>query len=66
MAHPIRPDYSQDFLFSHRLEEFIPPEPPVGCIRAFVDAWALEKPGFQEEMEGSGRAKANLLLKMGL
>ncbi len=48
MAYPIRPDYTQTYLFPHSLEEFVPPDHPARFIRAFVDALDLQKLGFYE------------------
>ena len=65
MAHPIRPDYKQTYLFLYSLEELIPPPHPVRLIRGFVDALDLEGLGFCEGCEGIGwrRYSANLLLR---
>ncbi len=66
MAHPIRPDYKQTYLFPYSLEELIAPDHPVRFIRGFLDALDLEGLGFCEECEGIGgrRYSANLLLKL--
>jgi transposase len=42
MSRTISPDYSQAFLFSPNLEEWIGPEHPARFIRAFVDSLNLE------------------------
>ncbi len=42
MAHPIRPNYKQTYLFLYSLEELIPADHPAWFIRAFVDALDLE------------------------
>ncbi len=57
MTHPIRPDYTQTYLFPPSLEAFVPPDHPARFIRAFVDGLDLQKLGFYEECAGVGRPK---------
>lgn len=45
MTRPIKPDYTQTYLFPPGLEAFVPPDHPVRFIRAFVDGLDLQKMG---------------------
>ncbi|MGH9351249.1 MAG: transposase, partial [Terriglobia bacterium] len=68
MAHPIAPDYGQQFLFPPALEDFVPADHPARFLREFVDQLALAGMGFEmpAAVEGRPPYAPGLLLKIWL
>lgn len=68
MAHQIRADYTQDYLFPPSVEEWLGAEHPARFIRAFVDALELDALGIVWKRGEGGRPaySADLLLKVWL
>jgi len=68
MAHPIAPDYGQQFLFPPALEDWVPRDHPVRFLREFVDQLDLPALGFAmpTAVEGRPPYHPSLLLKIWL
>lgn len=68
MAHPIAPDYGQQFLFPPALEDFVPADHPARFLREFVDQLDLARLGFELPTGDAGRPPyaTGLLLKIWL
>lgn len=68
MAHPIAPDYGQQFLFPPALEDWVPDDHPARFIREFVDQLDLGALGFVMPTAAQGRPPyaPSLLLKIWL
>ncbi len=68
MHHQICADYTQEFLFPPRLEDWVGPKHPVRFIREFVDAIDLKEKGvlWAESPVGRPGYSADLLLKVWL
>src|SRR5256714_6191173 len=68
MPQPIAPDYGQQFLFPHALEDWVPKDHPVRFIREFVDQQDLGRLGFAmpNSLEGRPPYAPGLLLKIWL
>jgi transposase len=68
MAHPLAPDYGQQFLFPPALEDWVPVDHPARFLREFVDQ--LDLPGLHFAMpagsEGRPPFAPSLLLKIWL
>ena len=68
MAHPMAPDYGQQFLFPPALEDWVPPDHPARFLREFVEQ--LDLPALQFVMptasEGRPPFAPSLLLKIWL
>ena len=68
MAHPIAPDYGQQFLFPPALEDWVPPVHPARFLREFVDELDLPALQFVTPTASEGRPPfaPSLLLKIWL
>lgn len=68
MAHPIAPDYGQQFLLPPALEDWVPSDHPARFIREFVDQLDLGALGFVMPTAAQGRPPyaPSLLLKIWL
>ena len=68
MAHPIAPDYGQQFLFPPALEDWVPADHPARFLREFVDQLDLPALGFAmpAAVEGRPPYAPSLLLKIWL
>ena len=68
MAHPIAPDYGQQFLFPPALEDWVPADHPARFLREFVDELDLPALGFAmpTAVEGRPPYAPSLLLKIWL
>ena len=55
MAHPIAPDYGQQFLFPPALEDWVPADHPARFLREFVDQLDLPALGFAMPLAVEGR-----------
>ena len=68
MAHPIAPDYGQQFLFPPALEDWVPADHPARFLREFVDQLDLPALGFATPTAVEGRPPyaPSLLLKIWL
>jgi transposase len=68
MAHPIAPDYGQQFLFPPALEDWVPLDHPARFLREFVDQLDLPALGFAMPVAVEGRPPyhPSLLLKIWL
>lgn len=68
MAHPIAPDYGQQFLFPPALEDWVPVDHPARFLREFVDQLDLPALGFAMPAASEGRPPfaPSLLLKIWL
>lgn len=68
MAHPIAPDYGQQFLFPPALEDWVPADHPARFLREFVDQLDLPALGFAipTAVEGRPPYHPSLLLKIWL
>ena len=68
MAHPIAPDYGQQFLFPPALEDWVPPDHPARFLREFVEQLDLSALHFAMPAASEGRPPfaPSLLLKIWL
>src|ERR1700761_7073397 len=68
MAHPIAPDYGEQFLFPTALEDWVPKDHPARFLREFVDGLDLAQMGFRMPAGDDGRPPyaPSLLLKIWL
>lgn len=68
MAHPIAPDYGQQFIFPPALEDWVPQDHPARFLREFVDQLDLPALGFVMPSAAEGRPPyaPSLLLKIWL
>lgn len=68
MYNTIYPNYDQQFLLPHSLEEWVPLDHPARFIREFVDSINLTELGFKERESEVGRSNYSndLLLKVWL
>lgn len=68
MAHPIAPDYGQQFLLPPALEDWVPPDHPARFLREFVDQLDLGSMNFSmpTAVEGRPPYHPSLLLKIWL
>src|SRR3977135_3168944 len=68
MAHPIAPDYGQQFLFPPVLEDWVPADHPARVLREVFDQLKLPAPAFAMPVAVEGRPPyhPSLLLKIWL